>query len=145
MTYFPFAQYWWFYLAFTGVVVLLLALDLGVFHRGSRKVSFREATLWSAIWIGFALAFNFFFYRYALWKFTHDERLLRIPGFEPLETARQLGMQFLSVYLVEKALSLDNVFLFVVLFSVILLLFARLPRRIRLRIVLGFIRLMSFP
>ena len=40
---FPFSEYWWFYLAFVGLVVLLLALDLGVFHRKAHVVSFREA------------------------------------------------------------------------------------------------------
>jgi tellurite resistance protein TerC len=41
MIYFPFTEYWWFYLAFTGFIVLLLAVDLGVFHPTSRPVSFR--------------------------------------------------------------------------------------------------------
>ena len=65
MTYFPFADYWWFYAGFTGFVLLLLALDLGVFHRKAHAVSFREASLWSVVWIATALAFNYGFYRYA--------------------------------------------------------------------------------
>jgi tellurite resistance protein TerC len=40
---FPFSEYWWFYLAFTGMVVALLALDLGVFHRKAHAVRFKEA------------------------------------------------------------------------------------------------------
>ena len=51
MTYFPVAEYWWFYLGFTAFVLLLLALDLGVFHRKAHAVSFREASLWSVVWI----------------------------------------------------------------------------------------------
>jgi tellurite resistance protein TerC len=117
MTHFPFAEYWWFYLAFSAFVVLLLGLDLGVFHRTARPVSFREATAWSAVWICIALAFEFFFYRYALWVFGHDSRLTGIPGFDPEAAAQQVGLQFLSGYLVEKALSLDNIFVFVVVFS----------------------------
>lgn len=117
MTYFPFTEYWWFYLAFTGFVALLLALDLGVFHRAVRPASFREATLWSIVWICIGLAFNFFLYRYALWVFGGDSRLLQIPGFDAEAAARQIGLQFLSGYLVEKALSLDNIFVFVVVFS----------------------------
>jgi tellurite resistance protein TerC len=117
MPYFPVAEYWWFYLAFSGFVVLLLALDLGVFHRTARPVSFREATAWSAVWICIALTFNFLFYRYALWTFSHDSRLTGIPGFNPEVAAQQVGLQFLSGYLVEKALSLDNIFVFVVVFS----------------------------
>jgi tellurite resistance protein TerC len=105
MTWFPFAEYWWFYLGFTGFVLLLLALDLGVFHRKAETVSFREATVWSAVWIGLALAFNYGFYRFAAWRL----------GDEPL--AQQLGLEFLTGYVVEKALSLDNIFVFVVVFS----------------------------
>jgi tellurite resistance protein TerC len=117
MTYFPFSEYWWFYLAFSGFVLLLLAMDLGVFHRTLRTVSFREASVWSVVWICTALAFNFFFYRFAVWTLGRDLRLTRISGFDPEEAARQIGLQFLSGYLVEKALSLDNIFVFVVVFS----------------------------
>ena len=117
MIYFPFADYWWFYLAFTGFVLLLLTLDLGVFHRNAHAVSFREASLWSVMWIMLALAFNFVFYQYAGWKFAHDPNLLRIPNFNPELAARQLGLEFLTGYIVEKTLSLDNIFVFVVLFK----------------------------
>jgi tellurite resistance protein TerC len=117
MTYFPFTDYWWFYLAFSGCVLLLLALDLGVFHRTARAVSFREAVGWSIVWISVALAFNAAFYRYALWMFGHNSRLSQTPGYSPEAAAQQIGLQFLSGYLVEKALSLDNIFVFVVVFS----------------------------
>lgn len=117
MTYFPFAEYWWFYLGFTGFVLVLLALDLGVFHRKAHAVSFREASIWSVVWIGLALAFNYAFYQYALWKFAHDPRLLAIRGFDPEAAARQVGLEFLTGYVVEKTLSLDNIFVFVVVFS----------------------------
>ncbi len=117
MTYFPFADYWWFYLAYTAFVMALLALDLGVFHRKAHAVSFREAGVWSVIWIGLALAFNFGFYRYAAWKFARDARLLQIPGFDPESASRQMGLEFLTGYVVEKTLSLDNIFVFVVVFS----------------------------
>jgi tellurite resistance protein TerC len=105
LTYFPFHEYWWFYLGFTGFVLLLMALDLGVFHRKAHAVSFREASIWSAVWIGLALAFNYGFYRYAAWKLG-DEAV-----------GRQLGLEFLTGYVVEKALSLDNIFVFVVVFT----------------------------
>jgi tellurite resistance protein TerC len=117
MTYFPLAEYWWFYLAFTGLVLLLLALDLGVFHRKAHEVSFREASVWSVVWMALALAFNYAFYQYASWKFAADSRLLAVPGFEPEAAARQAGLEFLTGYIVEKALSLDNIFVFVVVFS----------------------------
>ena len=117
MTYFPFADYWWFYLGFTGFVLLLLALDLGVFHRKAHVVSVREASLWSVVWIALALVFNFAFYQYAAWKFARDPRLLQIPGFDPESAARQIGLEFLTGYVVEKTLSLDNIFVFVVVFT----------------------------
>jgi len=117
MTYFPFAEYWWFYLAFTGFVLLMLALDLGVFHRKAHAVSFREASIWSVVWIGLALVFNFAFYRYAAWSFASNPRLQQIPGFDPEAAARQVGLEFLTGYVVEKTLSLDNIFVFVVVFT----------------------------
>ena len=117
MTYFPLLDYWWFYAGFTGFVLLLLALDLGVFHRKAHVVSMREAILWSGVWIGLALIFNFVFYQYAAWKFARDPMLLQIPGFDPESAARQVGLEFLTGYVVEKTLSLDNIFVFVVVFS----------------------------
>ena len=77
---FPFADYWWFYLAFVGFVLLLLALDLGVFHREAHEVSFREATTWSVVWVALALLFNFALYQFALWKFPADRACWRRPA-----------------------------------------------------------------
>ncbi len=114
---FPFAQYWWFYAAFTLFVLLLLALDLGVFHRQAHAVSFREAATWSIVWVTLALLFNFLLYQYALWKFPNDPRLQSLPGFDPAGAAWQIGLEFLTGYIVEKSLSVDNVFIFVVIFS----------------------------
>jgi len=114
---FPLADYWWLYLSFTGFVLLLLALDLGVFHRKAHEVSFREATIWSVIWVVLALTFNYLLYRYALWKFPQDARLIAIPGFDPQLAARQVGLEFLTGYIVEKSLSVDNIFVFVIVFG----------------------------
>jgi tellurite resistance protein TerC len=114
---FPFADYWWFYAAFTGFVLLLLALDLGVFHRKAHEVSFREAATWSVVWIAMALAFNYVLYRYALWKFPQDPRLAAIPGFDPGAAAERVGLEFLTGYIVEKSLAVDNIFVFVLVFS----------------------------
>lgn len=114
---FPLAEYWWFYLGFTGFVLLLLSLDLGVFHRQAHAVSFREAVTWSVVWIALALLFNFLLYRYALWKFAADPRLLAVPGFDPAATAWRVALEFLTGYLVEKSLSVDNIFVFVLVFG----------------------------
>ena len=114
---FPFSDYWWLYALFTAFVLLLLFLDLGVFHRKAHAVSIREAAVWSIVWIALALLFNWALYEYALWKFPLDVRLLAIPGFEPAQAARQVGLEFLAGYVVEKSLSVDNLFVFVVVFS----------------------------
>ena len=112
---FPFADYWWFYAAFTGFVLLLLALDLGVFHRTAHVVSLREAAVWSAVWVVLALTFNYLFFEYASWKFAQDPRLIAA-GIAPEAAARQVGLEFLTGYLVEKSLSVDNIFVFVLVF-----------------------------
>jgi len=114
---FPLAEYWWFYLAFTGFVLVLLAVDLGVFHRRAHDVSLREATIWSVVWVVLALSSNYLFYRYALWKFAADERLNSISGFVAEQAARQVGLEFLTGYVIEKALSVDNIFVFVLVFG----------------------------
>lgn len=114
---FPFAEYWWFYLGFTLFVFILLAIDLGVFHREAHEVSFKESLAWSIIWISLALIFNFLFYQYALWKFPQVERLSLIPGFNPEAAATQSALEFLTGFVVEKTLAVDNIFVFVVVFS----------------------------
>ena len=114
---FPFAEYWWFYAGFTAFVGVLLALDLGVFHRKAHTVSIKEAALWSVVWVTLALAFNFGFYRYMLHRFAQDPRLLAIPGSTPREAAWEAALQFLAGYVVEYSLSIDNIFVFVVVLN----------------------------
>ena len=114
---FPFSEYWWFYLSFIGLVVLLLALDLGVFHRHAHAVGFREAATWSVVWIALSLLFNLALYNFALWKFPQDARLMAIPGFDPSAAAWRVSLEFLTGYVIEKSLSVDNIFVFVMVFS----------------------------
>src|SRR5215813_1787029 len=114
---FPFSEYWWFYLAFVGLVLLLLSIDLGIFHREAHAVGFREAATWTAVWIALALIFNFALYQYALWKFPLDNRLMSIPGFDPNAAAWRVSLEFLTGYVIEKSLSVDNIFVFVMVFS----------------------------
>jgi tellurite resistance protein TerC len=101
---FPFAQYWWFYAGFTVFVLLLLALDLGVFHRTAHEVSVRESLAWSVVWVALALAFNGVFYLYAVSKVGAAD-------------GARLALEFLTGYVVEKSLAVDNVFVFVMVFS----------------------------
>ncbi len=84
------------WIVFALVVGLLLALDLGVFHRKPHAISFREAAGWSSFWIALALAFNGLVW----WRF-----------------GAAAGQEFMAGYLIEKALSVDNVFVFLVLFA----------------------------
>ncbi len=113
-TLFPFSDYWWFYTLFTFFVVSLLALDLGLAHRKSHSISFREAAAWSLFWVSLALVFNLFLYFYASWTFQKDPRLLAITGFQASRSAASVALEFLAGYLTEYSLSVDNIFVFVV-------------------------------
>jgi tellurite resistance protein TerC len=114
---FPFSEYWWFYLAFVGLVLLMLGVDLGIFHRKAHAVRFREAAIWTVVWISLALLFNLLLYQYALWKFPQDPRLMAISGFDPSGAAWRVSLEFLTGYVIEKSLSVDNIFVFVMVFS----------------------------
>ncbi len=114
---FPFADYWSFYALFTLFVLAVLALDLGVFHKNAHEVSIKEASIWTAVWISLAFIFNFVFYKYAQWRFSTDERYLSIPGFNPDEQAKASALEFLTGFVVEKSLAVDNIFIFAVVFS----------------------------
>ncbi len=104
MNLFPFAEYWWFYGIFLIFVFIMLALDLGVFNKKAHVVSFKEATVWSIVWVVLALVFNFIFYQYASGKFGAD-------------IGQRLALEFLTGYVLEYSLSIDNIFIFVLVFS----------------------------
>lgn len=106
MLLFPMSEYWWFYLGFVAFVIAMLALDLGVFHKNSHSVSFREATIWSVVWVSLAMLFNAGLYYYTLYRFPGDPAI-----------AKQIGLEFLTGYVIEKSLSIDNIFVFVVVFG----------------------------
>jgi tellurite resistance protein TerC len=125
---FPIADYWWFYGLFTLFVLGMLALDLGVFHRHAHDVSIKEAATWSVVWISLALLFGYGFWQYAQWKLPQYPPLLAAlaaqgvtdPTAIALEAGRlanQSALEFLTGFVVEKSLSVDNIFVFVVVFS----------------------------
>jgi len=84
------------WIGFNAFVLFMLALDLGVFHRRSHTISLGEATAWSVVWVVVSLAFNL--------------GLLHWYG-------RTAALEFLTGYLIEKSLSVDNIFIFVLLFK----------------------------
>ncbi|MBP7183473.1 MAG: TerC family protein [Flavobacterium sp.] len=84
------------WVCFIGFVLFMLVLDLGVFHRKSHEIKIKEALIWSAVWISLALIFN-----YGIYVFLGKEK----------------AIEFLTGYIVEKSLSVDNLFVFIMLFT----------------------------
>jgi tellurite resistance protein TerC len=83
------------WLSFNLFVLTAIALDLGVFHRKAHKVGMREAALWSAVWVGLAVSFGS-----CVWHWYGAQR----------------GLEYFTGYVIEKALSVDNLFVFLVIF-----------------------------
>jgi len=117
MLLFPFADYWYFYVGFIVFILIVLALDLGVFHKKAHEVSFQESSIWTTIWISLAFVFSYFFYQFSLYKFSTDPRYLAIPGFDPGLQAKNSALEFLTGFVVEKSLAIDNIFVFAVVFA----------------------------
>lgn len=117
MILFPFYDYWWFYAGFVAFVLVVLALDLGVFHKKAHEVSFKEASIWTTVWIGLALVFNYLFYLYAQYQFSTHEHYTSIPGFDAAVQAKNSALEFLTGFVVEKSLAIDNIFIFAVVFA----------------------------
>lgn len=86
----------WHWIGFNAIVLALLALDLGVFHRSAHAVTVREASIWTVVWVSLSLVFNALIF---FWRGT------------------EVGLQFLTGYLIEYSLSVDNIFVFVLLFT----------------------------
>src|SRR4051794_17312879 len=86
----------WHWIGFIAVVLVVIAIDLGVFHRKAHIVQFKEALMWTFIWFGLAMAFTFGLSHFR----THEESL-----------------QFFTGYIIELSLSMDNVFVIALIFS----------------------------
>ncbi|HEU5179825.1 MAG TPA: TerC family protein [Candidatus Polarisedimenticolia bacterium] len=97
------------WIGYTVFILIALVVDLGVFHRGARKVSMKEAGLSSIIWISLALVFNAGIYNYM---------------------GPQKGLEFFTGYLIELALSVDNLFVFLIIFS-----YFKVPEKLRHRVL----------
>jgi tellurite resistance protein TerC len=85
-----------FWIIFNAFVLIMLALDLGVFHRKIHEIKIKEALIWTFIWVALALIFNLIIF---YWR------------------GRQQALEFFTGYLVEKALSVDNIFVFIMVFT----------------------------
>jgi tellurite resistance protein TerC len=96
----------WLWVGFNVFVLGMLALDLGVFHKKSHVVSIKEATIWSVVWIALALTFNLGIY------FFWDKI-----SFNSSYTNAEAALAFFTGYLIEKSLSVDNIFVFVLIFT----------------------------
>jgi len=99
----------WLWVAFNVFVLTMLAIDLLVFHKDAHEVRVREAATWSAIWIALAMLFGAGVYTFM---------------------GREAGLEYFAGYLIEKALSVDNIFVFVLIFS-----FFRVPPRYQHRVL----------
>ncbi len=99
----------WFWVGFGVFLALMLALDLGLFHRKAHTVGVKEALVWSAVWIGSALLFNA-----GIWRWKGGGQ----------------GVDFFTCYLVELSLSVDNLFVFLLFFS-----YFRTPQRYQHRVL----------
>jgi tellurite resistance protein TerC len=99
----------WLWVVFNGFVLAMLAVDLFVFHREAHEVRSREAAVWSAVWVALALLFGAGVYRFM---------------------GRDAGLEYFAGYMIEKALSVDNIFVFVLIFS-----YFRVPARYQHRVL----------
>ncbi len=86
----------WLWLGFSLFILTMLSLDLGLFNRKAHTIKYREAWIWSAVWITLAMIFAFLVFRYQ---------------------GSDLGIRFLTGYLIELSLSVDNLFVFLLIFS----------------------------
>lgn len=84
------------WIGFNLLVLFLLALDLGVFHRKSKQVKIKEALAWTCVWVSLAFLFNVFIY---------------------YEMGQEKAFEFFTGYLIEKSLSVDNIFVMILIFS----------------------------
>lgn len=93
----------WMWIGFFGFVAGMMALDLGVFHKKAHVVTLKEAGIWSAVWVALSLGFDLI-----VWA----------------NKGRTAGLEFLTGYVIEESLSLDNLFVFLVIFR-----YFRLPEK----------------
>lgn len=106
----------WIWSGFIGFILLMLALDLGVFHRKAHVVEMKEALSWSAVWILLGLAFSVFVY------YGYEHRWMGLgTAVDAVDggtnDGREALLKYLTGYVIEKSLSVDNVFVIAMIFG----------------------------
>ena len=104
-----FANSTWLWIGFIALILFMLSLDLGLFNRKAHRVHYREAAIWSSVWVTLAAAFA---------------------GVVFLTQGKEPGLQFVTGYLIELSLSIDNLFVFILIFS-----YFKVPRRYQHRVL----------
>jgi len=106
----------WVWVGFIAIILLMLAIDLGVFHRKAHVVSVREAVIWSAVWVTLGLAFSIFVF------FGYENQWLGMgtaadPVGGSVNNGSAAAIKYLTGYLIEKSLSVDNIFVIAMIFG----------------------------
>ena len=113
----------WLWIGFLALVFIFLALDLGVFNRHAHVISVKEALRWTGIWIAVSLVFNVVIY------FIYENHWFNMTGYikvkdpttgemgKQVATGFQMAIQFFTGYIVEKSLSMDNIFVIAIIFA----------------------------
>jgi tellurite resistance protein TerC len=117
----PASMKMWAYVGFIGLVMLFLALDLGVFHREAHEVTMKESVIWSCIWLACGLSFTGFIY------LAYQHHWLGLGLDTPVYaggaialgevTGGTAAIQYLTGYVVEKSLAMDNIFVIAMIFG----------------------------
>ena len=113
---FPFNEFWAFYLLFGIVISAILLASLRTFHTTPKEVTIREASISALSWFGLALLFNVILFAITYFHLNSKPSLAAELGGTAGELARRTALEFLSGYLVEKSLAVDNLFVFIVIF-----------------------------
>src|ERR1700730_4281232 len=99
----------WLWIGFTALIIFMLSLDLGLFNRKAHTISYREASIWSAVWVALAAVFA---------------------GIVFLSQGSKSGLEFVTGYVIELSLSVDNLFVFILIFS-----YFKVPKRYQHRVL----------
>ena len=114
---FPFAEFWPVYVLFSVVVAGILWASLRAFHGQPEEISIRKASLSALNWLGLALLFNLILYFFTYAHLAGSPEIVAALGGTAESLARQTALEFLSGYLLEKSLAVDNLFVFIVIFQ----------------------------